>query len=695
MKKGHINLISEESSDNSFQLRSPSAFSSIKRKLHKIYSFRREEINLKFIKKYIRTNLKNIICFFIFIICYYLYYLSIERCYEGNDGCVKKMRWIALKVVQEVISCIIVSILFELMFYKIISKLHLIHFAIAFIFFYQYSHGMDFDDHGYFNFIAYFIIVSVLLLFILPINGFIYFYRIKNKKYVIYYITSILVITFIIFLFLHSDFVNCKEWPMGLNKTAIENDKEKYGCQIVIPSICLNKILYKFQDMTKIKRINCQKSKKNAKKKIIEKSNSPYLNENFTRVGFPWTNKDPICLLDYEEQRNIVSEYFLSNIVDMNNKEILDTVFKDKMPEIEVDFSNNINGEMIINVYYNKTLSEERKAREKNANPYSNNILFLYIDSVSRVNSIRQLKKTLNFFERFMPYEGGFNPDFPSEIFHSFQFFKYYSFKYFTSENFPPMFYGRRSLEKNLVLINKYLKENGYVTGYVGDYCKRDNVRTFHNMTTEEIHDHQFISCDPSSGHYNVNFVKCLYGKHLAEHLYEYGNQFWRKYKDNRKFLTIVTNDGHEGTLQVIKYIDGIIYEFLNNLFKDNLLKDTLIFLISDHGTGVPSIYYIQEFYKIEMQLPMLYILVNDRKNVSYDTQYKNIHKNQQTFITVYDVYNTIGNIIYGDEYSSIANKTEDFDTPKSEKGESLFNAIDQKSRKPDKYEIMSHESCK
>jgi hypothetical protein len=36
---------------------------------------------------------------------------------------------------------------------------------------------------------------------------------------------------------LHSDFVNCKEWRMGLNKTTIENDKEKDGCQIVIPSI--------------------------------------------------------------------------------------------------------------------------------------------------------------------------------------------------------------------------------------------------------------------------------------------------------------------------------------------------------------------------------------------------------------------------------------------------------------------------
>ena len=77
--------------------------------------------------------------------------------------------------------------------------------------------------------------------------------------------------------------------------------------------------------------------------------------------------------------------------------------------------------------------------------------------------------------------------------------------------------------------------------------------------------------------------------------------------------------------------------------------------------------------------------MVNNRKNISYDIQYKDIHENQQTFITVYDIYNTIGNSIYGDEYSPVNNKTEYLDTSKNEKGESLFNAVDQKSRKTDK----------
>ena len=39
-----------------------------------------------------------------------------------------------------------------------------------------------------------------------------------------------------------------------------------------------------------------------------------------------------------------------------------------------------------------------------------------YLDSLSRVNALRQLKKTTKFFEQFMPYKGGFHKKYSSEI---------------------------------------------------------------------------------------------------------------------------------------------------------------------------------------------------------------------------------------------------------------------------------------
>jgi hypothetical protein len=108
----------------------------------------------------------------------------------------------------------------------------------------------------------------------------------------------------------------------------------------------------------------------------------------------------------------------------------------------------------------------------------------------------------------------------------------------------------------------------------------------------------------------------------------------------------------------------------------------------------MPSIYSLSDFYYLEMDLPMLYILVNDRKNVTYDQQYLYIHKNQQTFITAYDIYNTINHLLYGDQYINIKNKTEFIDTPKSPFGQSLFYDINQNKRTSKKYKYMDHSVC-
>ena len=115
-------------------------------------------------------------------------------------------------------------------------------------------------------------------------------------------------------------------------------------------------------------------------------------------------------------------------------------------------------------------------------------------------------------------------------------------------------------------------------------------------------------------------------------------------------------------------------------------MKDTTVFLLSDHGTAMPSPYYLTHFYSIERFLPMLYIICNDRKNISYNNQYKYIYKNQQILITGYDIYNTLGNLLFGDDYEYIQNKTNSKDTPKSKYGISLFKEIKSKDRKPKKY---------
>ena len=576
----------------------------------------------------------NLVALLLFITSYYFYYLSLEKCIEGDYICSTKWNWIILKVKQFIISAIIIILLMILIINKIISRLHIFHFIAIMIYFYNYSHSWFFIDHGGLNIIGLFgaIIISILLLFIIKF----FFYIIKIKfKYKI--------IPIIVLLFMYNYIINpfyCDDWEKGLNNTSIENDINKYGCRIRFPQRCEYKILEFTQDFSKIFFKSCSNKEKNARNNILKHSESPFVNMYTMKFGFPLTNNEEGMKDGY--LNTVLKNYTFKNLVDMD-KDIPANLPK---PEYIVDFSRDPLGELIINLNFNESLSKERKNIENNSVPYSDNILILYIDSVSRATSIRKLKKTLNFFEKFIPYKGNHQKNYKSENYHSFQFFKYHAHEGYTARNFPILFFGNTQDAKDFVRITKYLKENGYITSYITDICVKENSRLGRDLSKDSLTDHQLLLCDPNAPDINMMTKRCLYGNINTYYLLEYINQFWRKYKNNRKFAILISNDGHEGTLELIKYTDDIIYNFLISLFNDNLLKNTTVFLLSDHGCTNPSIYFLNEFYQIEHRLPMLYIIINDRKNLDYNQQYYNIHKNQQTFITGYDIYNTIANII-------------------------------------------------
>ena len=115
-----------------------------------------------------------------FPLSYFLYYLSLEKCYEGIFICSKKLDWIYKKIFQAFFSSIITAILLEFMLLKLITKKHLIHVFIFLSCSYFYSHGQDFYDHGLYNLLGYIIIVITTLVFIFPFK--ILIYLIKNKK---------------------------------------------------------------------------------------------------------------------------------------------------------------------------------------------------------------------------------------------------------------------------------------------------------------------------------------------------------------------------------------------------------------------------------------------------------------------------------------------------------------------------------
>ena len=118
-----------------------------------------------------------------------------------------------------------------------------------------------------------------------------------------------------------------------------------------------------------------------------------------------------------------------------------------------------------------------------------------------------------------MSFNGEYNPKEPSIKYHSFQFFKYHSFKGHTANNFPKIFYGR-DINSRMVRIIKYLKKNGYVTCLSNSECYRES-----NLEIEK-------------GDKFISFL--LLKTVISSYQFEYGNQFWRQYINNRKFLFII-----------------------------------------------------------------------------------------------------------------------------------------------------------
>ena len=99
-----------------------------------------QKIDDGYIHKFeIKRKLKNIefqlFIFMIFGLCYYCYFLSLESCNDGEGPCSTYIDWIKKKVIQEIISCVLLFIMLQIIILKKISKYHLIHIILVFFFF--------------------------------------------------------------------------------------------------------------------------------------------------------------------------------------------------------------------------------------------------------------------------------------------------------------------------------------------------------------------------------------------------------------------------------------------------------------------------------------------------------------------------------------------------------------------------------
>ncbi len=82
-------------------------YHSLKKNNKKGIILRKQKLSRRKKKTIKKLNNLSFIYPILYLISYLLYFLSLEKCFEGEDICATKMTWIKKKVVELLISCLI------------------------------------------------------------------------------------------------------------------------------------------------------------------------------------------------------------------------------------------------------------------------------------------------------------------------------------------------------------------------------------------------------------------------------------------------------------------------------------------------------------------------------------------------------------------------------------------------------------
>jgi hypothetical protein len=318
-----------------------------------------------------------------------IYLLTLMGCYDSLYACLKKYPPKAMLYGLYVMG--ISGFLYTLQIYLVfIRKLSLIYILvevliISFLCF-IYDTGTNLISHGGYNRI---ILFSTMLFWMIIIGLSISLYRcFKHYPKLILFIGSFLVIS-ISFYAHYTVTSSCNHWRYGFKNSVITNDSP--SCNIESPQVCYYKIFDGFFDVSRMLKAKCRNSNVHS----LSTNLLPYTNvPNASYIGFPLTQSYLIKNSSYSTFQQKV----LNNMIDLEDSSVPETIRKNT--EVAVNFKNG-SPELMINVVRNQTLIQERNIlyETKTGLPLARNILYVFIDSISRANFSRKLKKFWGWLE--------------------------------------------------------------------------------------------------------------------------------------------------------------------------------------------------------------------------------------------------------------------------------------------------------
>ena len=580
--------------------------------------------------------------------------LKVEKNYHNyNMYFYYPMTFISL--IKCIFAGIIIGFIIFCMYTKWVFLEHLIYITIVYIVLVSKNYGTNILNHGKYNWVIFEMCSVIIFLILLSIHMIYRFSR--TIKYLYLIIASLALFFGFLICYRFKDnyelTYSCDKWDLTLNSTYIINDKDE-KCNIQKPKgLCYMDKIYHYFDLTLANKIKC--SKRNETEYLNFYDSVKNLNLSNAKIfGIPFTNN-----INKNEIKDL-NKYILNNIIDLEKT--------NSSSEMILDFSSNKFGELKINFTKNISLSNERKKLEEKINKNESiydNILMLFLSSTSRAHFQRAMPKLSKFISKLMGYE-------PFPTLTAYQFSKYNNFP-FTEENIQSMFYKKT---KNNTYIDslKYFKENGFITGQVIDKCEKKFKDNLAHKEIEWDHENYAYLCDPNYLQKENNvYERCIYGKSVSEYMINYTMEFWDKYSDNKKYFRMTFNYGNEPTGNVLTYLDEPLFNMINQLYNNGKLKNTAIFIVSEQGNKNNGLYDIlgSAEFELEKKYGLFIMILNWNDKFRNGNYHQNIIKNQNFFVTPFDIYNTMIHIILGK--SDLDSDNKDL---KEYKGTSLLNEI-------------------
>ena len=276
------------------------------------------------------------------------------------------------------------------------------------------------------------------------------------------------------------------------------------------------------------------------------------------------------------------------------------------------------------------------------------NILVIKIDSVSRLNALRFMPKTVKYLRRHMQ---------------AIEMSGYNVVGYGTFDNLIPAFTGKFYKEipwsfenpiqfDNLSFIWNTYKEHGYRTylaedfpnGGMFDYEKRG----FKSTPTDYYNRPLFLSMYQQNKRYVYNEENCILHKGQTDWILDPSFRFLERYAKKQYFsvqlIIRLTHDYIERTAGA----DNIYYTFLEKLAENDLLTNTVLFFMSDHGMRFGNIRK-SHIGQLEQRLPMLYIALPNIFREHFPEHLSNLRRNANKLTTSFDLYATWMHILHLD----------------------------------------------